>query len=144
MMLISTPGSYTRAMFCPRLFRWHSASSIFLTIGTIHSITDTVAFDNVQLFQLPAQMAGMTSQSIWQLILHRSYYLFGGQVTKQYLSESITYLDYFIFAMAPMGILTAVVSAIRVCGGPSLRAFIGRGQEGGRNAEVELCSSKRS
>ncbi|UKZ83793.1 hypothetical protein TrVFT333_011606 [Trichoderma virens FT-333] len=42
--------------------------------------------------------------------------LFGEQITKQYLSESITTIDYFIFAMAPMGILTAVVSAIRVCG----------------------------
>ncbi|KAM0430881.1 hypothetical protein ACHAPT_005514 [Fusarium lateritium] len=67
--------------------------------------------------------------------------LFGEQITKQYLSESITMLDYFIFAMAPMGILTAVVSAIRVCGSPSLRAFIGRAQEGGGNAEAELCSS---
>lgn len=67
--------------------------------------------------------------------------LFGEQITKQYLSESITVLDYVIFAMAPMGILTAVVSAIRVCGSPSLRAFIGRAQEGGGNAEAELCPS---
>ena len=67
--------------------------------------------------------------------------LFGEQITKQYLSESITVIDYFIFAMAPMGILTAVVSAIRVCGTPSLRAFIGRAQEGAGNAEAELCSS---
>lgn len=67
--------------------------------------------------------------------------LFGEQVTKQYLSESITRLDYFIFAMAPIGILTALVSAIRVCGSPSLRAFIGRAQEGEGNAEAELCSS---
>ncbi|PVI02237.1 hypothetical protein DM02DRAFT_670680 [Periconia macrospinosa] len=67
--------------------------------------------------------------------------LFGEQVTKQYLSESITLLDYFIFAMAPMGIITAIVSAIRVCGSPSLRALIGRAQEGGGNAEAELCSS---
>ncbi|KAH3055681.1 hypothetical protein KXW16_006644, partial [Aspergillus fumigatus] len=67
--------------------------------------------------------------------------LFGEQITKQYLSESITLLDYLIFAMAPMGILTAVVSAIRVCGSPSLRAFIGRAQEGAGNAEAELCSS---
>ncbi|KAL6799555.1 hypothetical protein GGI42DRAFT_327833 [Trichoderma sp. SZMC 28013] len=67
--------------------------------------------------------------------------LFGEQVTKQYLSESIATIDYFIFAMAPMGILTAIVSAIRVCGSPSLRAFIGRAQEGGGNAEAELCSS---
>ncbi|OAQ97346.1 hypothetical protein LLEC1_05056 [Akanthomyces lecanii] len=67
--------------------------------------------------------------------------LFGEQITKQYLSESITPLDYFIFALAPLGILTAVVSVIRVCGGPSLRAFIGRAQEGGGIAEAELCSS---
>ncbi|KAL6788552.1 ankyrin repeat-containing domain protein [Trichoderma sp. SZMC 28012] len=67
--------------------------------------------------------------------------LFGEQVTKQYLSESIATIDYFIFAMAPMGILTAIVSAIRVCGSPSLRAFIGRAQEGGGVAEAELCSS---
>ncbi|KAK1984379.1 hypothetical protein LZ30DRAFT_747910 [Colletotrichum cereale] len=43
--------------------------------------------------------------------------------------------------MAPLGIITAIVSAIRVCGGPSLRAFIGRAQEGGGIAEAELCSS---
>ncbi|KAJ5995607.1 hypothetical protein N7481_002584 [Penicillium waksmanii] len=67
--------------------------------------------------------------------------LFGEQITKQYLSESITKTDYFIFAMAPMGILTGVVSAIRVCGTPSLRAFIGRAQEGAGNAEAELCTS---
>lgn len=67
--------------------------------------------------------------------------LFGEQITKQYLSESIATIDYFIFAMAPMGILTAIVSAIRVCGSPSLRAFIGRAQEGGGVAEAELCSS---
>ncbi|KAL6810074.1 hypothetical protein J3E69DRAFT_378005 [Trichoderma sp. SZMC 28015] len=67
--------------------------------------------------------------------------LFGEQATKQFLSESTTVLDNFIFAMAPLGILTGVVSAIRVCGGPSLRAFIGRAQEGGGIAEAELCSS---
>ncbi|KAG8161046.1 hypothetical protein KVR01_009310 [Diaporthe batatas] len=50
-------------------------------------------------------------------------------------------LDNFIFAMAPLGIVTAIVSVIRVRGGPSLRAFIGRAQEGGGIAEVELCSS---
>ncbi|KAI1121465.1 hypothetical protein F5Y10DRAFT_101072 [Nemania abortiva] len=67
--------------------------------------------------------------------------LFGEQVTKQFLSESTTMLDNFIFAMAPLGIITAVVSVIRVCGGASLRAFIGRAQEGGGVVEAELCSS---
>jgi ankyrin repeat domain-containing protein 50 len=67
--------------------------------------------------------------------------LFGEVVTKQYMSESLTLLDNFIFAMLPLGIITAVVSAIRVCGGSSLRAFIGRAQEGRGVAEAELCSS---
>ncbi|KAI8164699.1 Ankyrin repeat and SAM domain-containing protein 3 [Colletotrichum sp. SAR 10_70] len=67
--------------------------------------------------------------------------LFGEQATKQYLSESITWLDYFIFAMAPIGILTALVSAIRVCGSPSLKAFIGRAKEAAGNVEAELLSS---
>jgi hypothetical protein len=67
--------------------------------------------------------------------------LFGEQVTQQFLSESTTILDNLIFAMAPLGIVTAVVSVIRVCGGPALRAFIGRAQEGGGIAEAELCSS---
>ena len=57
--------------------------------------------------------------------------LFGEQVTKQYLSESIYNVDYIIFALAPLGILTAIVSVIRVCGSPMLRALIGRAQEGG-------------
>lgn len=67
--------------------------------------------------------------------------LFGEAVTKQYLSESTTFLDYFTFAMGPLGIITAVVSVIRVCGHPSLRAFIGRSQEGEAAVEAELCAS---
>ncbi|KAG8422290.1 hypothetical protein J3459_010528 [Metarhizium acridum] len=67
--------------------------------------------------------------------------LFGEAVTKQYLSESTTFLDYFTFAMNPLGIITAVVSVIRVCGHPSLRAFIGRSQEGEAAVEAELCAS---
>lgn len=67
--------------------------------------------------------------------------LFGEAVTKQYLSESTSFLDYFIFAMGPLGIITAVVSVIRVCGHPSLRAFIGRSQEGEAAVEAELCAS---
>ncbi|KAF9636671.1 hypothetical protein BFW01_g7567 [Lasiodiplodia theobromae] len=67
--------------------------------------------------------------------------LFGESPTKQYLSECLTATDILIFATAPLGVITAVVSAIRVCGTPSLRAFIGRAQEGAGNAEAELCSS---
>ncbi|KAF2136040.1 uncharacterized protein K452DRAFT_329897 [Aplosporella prunicola CBS 121167] len=67
--------------------------------------------------------------------------LFGETPTKQYLSECLDSYDITIFASCPLGIITAVVSAIRVCGSPSLRAFIGRAQEGGGSAEAELCSS---
>ncbi|KAK6509749.1 hypothetical protein TWF481_004479 [Arthrobotrys musiformis] len=66
--------------------------------------------------------------------------LFGEQVSKQFLSESLSVWDNVIFAMAPLGLLTAVVSAIRVCGTPSMRAFIGRAQESPGTAEVELLS----
>ncbi|KAE8412637.1 hypothetical protein BDV36DRAFT_300681 [Aspergillus pseudocaelatus] len=67
--------------------------------------------------------------------------LFGEQTTKQFLSESISFLDNIIFAMAPLGILTAVVSVTRVLGSTSMRAFVGRAQEGRGVAEAELCSS---
>ncbi|KAH6877225.1 putative ankyrin repeat protein [Thelonectria olida] len=67
--------------------------------------------------------------------------LFGESPTKQYLSECLTIEDKIIFATAPLGVITAVVSAIRVRGTPSLRAFVGRAQEGTGTAEAELCSS---
>ncbi|KAI8686760.1 hypothetical protein NCS56_00337100 [Fusarium sp. Ph1] len=67
--------------------------------------------------------------------------LFGDAITKQYLSESTSFLDYLIFAMGPIGILTAMVSTIRVCGHSSFRAFIGRSQEGEAIVEAELCTS---
>jgi hypothetical protein len=67
--------------------------------------------------------------------------LFGEQVTKQYLAESTSTLDCIIFAMAPLGVLTAIVSTIRVCGGSLLKAFVGRIQESSGVAELELCSS---
>ncbi|KAF3132412.1 hypothetical protein TWF594_009541 [Orbilia oligospora] len=60
--------------------------------------------------------------------------------TDLFLSESLSTWDNIIFAMAPLGILTAVVSVIRVCGNSSLRAFIGRAQES-PGTEVELLSS---
>lgn len=67
--------------------------------------------------------------------------LFGESITCQYLSESTSFIDYFIFAMAPIGIITAVISAIRVCGHSTLRALVGRSQEGDGAVEAELCTS---
>ncbi|KAJ6133278.1 hypothetical protein N7471_008493 [Penicillium samsonianum] len=64
--------------------------------------------------------------------------LFGERLTKQFLSESVSILDNVIFALSPLGVLTAVVSVIRICGSSSLRAFVGRAQEGPAEAESEL------
>jgi hypothetical protein len=62
-----------------------------------------------------------------------------------YLSDIICWpvgwLDSVIFAMAPLGIITAIVSAIRVGGPPWLRAVIGRARENRAAPEVELMSS---
>lgn len=67
--------------------------------------------------------------------------LFGEQVTKQFMSESMGWADHFIFAMVPLGIITAITGAIRVGGPGWLKAIIGRARENIAAAEVELMSS---
>jgi hypothetical protein len=53
----------------------------------------------------------------------------------------VGWLDHIIFSMAPLGILTAIVAAIRV-GGPSwLKVVIGRARENRATVEVESMSS---
>lgn len=49
--------------------------------------------------------------------------------------------DNIIFAMAPLGIITAIVGAIRVGGPGWLKAIIGRARENQAASEVELMSS---
>ena len=46
-----------------------------------------------------------------------------------------------VFAMAPLGIITALVSAIRVRGPNWLKALVGRARENIAAAEVEVMSS---
>ncbi|CAZ86102.1 unnamed protein product [Tuber melanosporum] len=67
--------------------------------------------------------------------------LFGEQVSKQFLSQSLTWLEDVIFAMAPLGIVTAIVSAVRAGGPGWLKAVVGRARESRAVAEVELMSS---
>ncbi|KAJ3548345.1 hypothetical protein NM208_g1047 [Fusarium decemcellulare] len=67
--------------------------------------------------------------------------LFGEQVTKQFLSESTTILDTIIFAVGPLGIITAIVSCIRVSGSSFLKSVVGRAREPHGVPEIELCSS---
>ncbi|KAH9206686.1 hypothetical protein DL95DRAFT_450718 [Leptodontidium sp. 2 PMI_412] len=67
--------------------------------------------------------------------------LFGERVTMQFMSQSMGWADNIILAMAPLGIITIIVGAIRV-GGPSwLKAIIGRARQSRAIAEFELMSS---
>ncbi|KAM0420369.1 hypothetical protein ACHAPT_011788 [Fusarium lateritium] len=67
--------------------------------------------------------------------------LFGERVTMQFMSHSMGWADNIIIAMAPLGIITIIVSAIRV-GGPSwLKALVGRARENIAVAEADLMSS---
>jgi hypothetical protein len=52
--------------------------------------------------------------------------LFGEQVTKQFLSMSMGWADNVLLAMGPLGIMTIIVSAIRVGGVKGLKAIVGR------------------
>ena len=70
--------------------------------------------------------------------------LFGEEVSKQFMSQAMGWLDDIIFAMCPLGIITAMVSAIRAGGTPSLKALIGRAREPVGAIEIELLSSTSS
>ncbi|SCN86299.1 uncharacterized protein FFB20_07600 [Fusarium fujikuroi] len=67
--------------------------------------------------------------------------LFGERVTMQFLSQSMGWADCIILAVAPLGIITTIVSAIRVDGPAWLKAIIGRSRENLSAAEMELMSS---
>ncbi|KAK4203488.1 ankyrin repeat-containing domain protein [Triangularia verruculosa] len=67
--------------------------------------------------------------------------LFGERVTMQFMSQSMGWADSIILAIAPLGIITIVVGAIRIGGPPWLKAIIGRGRENLAVAEAELMSS---
>ncbi|KAF8535765.1 hypothetical protein BDD12DRAFT_796787, partial [Trichophaea hybrida] len=67
--------------------------------------------------------------------------LFGEQVTRQFMAESLGWADNIVLAVCPLGIITIIVSAIRVGGPAWLRAIIGRARENRAVAEVELMSS---
>ncbi|KAF8462255.1 hypothetical protein BDZ91DRAFT_784528 [Kalaharituber pfeilii] len=67
--------------------------------------------------------------------------LFGERVATQYLRHSTHPLESVIFACGPLGVLTAITSAIRVGGSRALKAIIGRAEEIDTIAEIELLSS---
>ncbi|KAF1998489.1 hypothetical protein P154DRAFT_247937 [Amniculicola lignicola CBS 123094] len=67
--------------------------------------------------------------------------LFGEQVTKQFLSMSMGWADNILLGMGPLGIITTVVSAIRVSRAGKLKVLIGRARESPATVEQELLSS---
>ncbi|KAF4627101.1 hypothetical protein G7Y89_g11056 [Cudoniella acicularis] len=67
--------------------------------------------------------------------------LFGDNVTTQFLKSSFTVFDSILFAMAPIGIITAITSAIRVGSIKLLKTLIGRSRESLESVEIELLSS---
>ncbi|KXH37807.1 hypothetical protein CSIM01_08170 [Colletotrichum simmondsii] len=59
----------------------------------------------------------------------------------QFMSESFGWADHVVLAMVPFGIITIMVSALRV-GGPSyFKSLVGRAKEGPAVVEKELMSS---
>lgn len=52
--------------------------------------------------------------------------LFGEQISKQFLAQATSLADSIIFATVPVGILSAVVSAVRLGGNKLLRTIVGR------------------
>lgn len=78
---------------------------------------------------------------ILTFIASRLLALFGERVTMQFMSQSTGWADNIILAMAPLGIITTIIGAIRV-GGPSwLKTIIGRARESRAIVEAELMSS---
>lgn len=67
--------------------------------------------------------------------------LFGEQVTTQCLSLSLGWADNILIAVGLLGIMTILVSAIRVSGLKQLKALIGRAREARATTEAELLSS---
>jgi hypothetical protein len=83
-----------------------------------------------------------------ELQLHRSsknwrFYTFtyNYKPSSDTIHQLVVWLDHIVFAMAPLGIITAIVGAIRVGGPPWLRSVIGRARENRAAPEVELMSS---
>ncbi|OTA00586.1 hypothetical protein A9Z42_0008190 [Trichoderma parareesei] len=67
--------------------------------------------------------------------------LFGERVVMQFMSQAMGIADCILLAVAPIGAITVVVSAIRVAGPTWLKSFIGRARENLSAAEVEVMSS---
>ncbi|KAH8600159.1 hypothetical protein B0O99DRAFT_590550 [Bisporella sp. PMI_857] len=67
--------------------------------------------------------------------------LFGDEITKQFLSTSMGWADSILLGVAPIGIMTVVVCAIRIGGNQFMKSFIGRARDSPDDEEKEILSS---
>ncbi|KAK7413130.1 hypothetical protein QQX98_008016 [Neonectria punicea] len=67
--------------------------------------------------------------------------LFGERITLQFMGQALGWADCVAVAMAPLGIITVLVGAIRVGGPTWLKAVVGRTKENISVVEMELMSS---
>ncbi|KAI8717145.1 hypothetical protein NCS52_00789300 [Fusarium sp. LHS14.1] len=95
-----------------------------------------------------AYMAGVARADPWDDFANNLFSdlapllaLFGERATMQFMSQSLGWEDCVILALAPLGIITILVSAIRVGGPTWLKAVVGRARENISAAEMELMSS---
>ncbi|RSL46816.1 hypothetical protein CEP54_013676 [Fusarium duplospermum] len=95
-----------------------------------------------------AYMAGVVHADPWDDFANNLFSdlapllaLFGERATMQFMSQALGWEDCVILAMAPLGIITILVSAIRVGGPAWLKAVVGRARENMSAAEMELMSS---
>jgi hypothetical protein len=52
--------------------------------------------------------------------------LFGDEVTKQFLATSMGITDSILLGIAPIGLMTVIISAVRVGGNRLMKSLIGR------------------
>jgi len=130
-------------MQCPRANReargheLHAKLYALLLFSAMISLIPPVdATDAVIEYQTVADFATNLFTDLAPLVA-----LFGQDVSKQFLSQSIDWWDDILFAMAPVGILTIVLGAIRVGGHGWLRNIIGRAREPPSVSEAEFLSS---
>ncbi|KAK4072084.1 hypothetical protein Trihar35433_4148 [Trichoderma harzianum] len=105
-----------------------------------------VASSTFQNVTTPKNDAKYDFFNFFYFMARRSYLgpiiaLFGERVVMQFMSQAMGITDCILLAVAPIGAITTVVSAIRVAGPAWLKAFIGRARETLLTAEVEVMTS---
>ncbi|KAL2797285.1 hypothetical protein BJX66DRAFT_298056 [Aspergillus keveii] len=67
--------------------------------------------------------------------------LFGRDATNRFLSQSVSIFDWLIFALAPLGVPTAIIAVIRTSQMQFLKRMVGLAEDKGSDVEKDLMSS---